>query len=131
MADQGKSFHAHVYYSDAERPAAAALRDELMRLSIEASDLHIPYVGRMVDGPVGPHPIPQFELHFNEVSRAGVIAIISAASLRALIHPLTDDDMADHTSLAQWIGDPVVLDLSVLDPLGQNKGVPRFGKRDF
>jgi aromatic ring-cleaving dioxygenase len=60
-----------------------------------------------------------------------VIAMIEPTGLRALVHPLTDDDLADHTSLGHWIGEPVSLDLSVLDPPGQNKGLARFGKRDF
>jgi DOPA 4,5-dioxygenase len=47
-----------------------------------------------------------------------------------LVHPLTDD-LADHTSLAQWIGEPLELDVTTLDPPGRNQGVPRFGKTDF
>jgi DOPA 4,5-dioxygenase len=47
------------------------------------------------------------------------------------VHPLTDDDLADHTTLARWIGAPLELDLGVLDPPGMNQGVPRFGKSDF
>jgi DOPA 4,5-dioxygenase len=46
-------------------------------------------------------------------------------------HPLTDDDVADHTKLAHWIGEPIALDLSVLDPPGINQGIPRFGASDF
>jgi DOPA 4,5-dioxygenase len=53
------------------------------------------------------------------------------SGLRALVHPLTDDDLADHTSLGRWIGEPLELDLTVLDPPGVNQGVPRFGKSDF
>ena len=41
------------------------------------------------------------------------------------------DDVADHTRLAQWIGEPIKLDVSVLDPPGVNQGVARFGKSDF
>ena len=59
------------------------------------------------------------------------MAVIEASSLRALVHPLTDDDLADHTNLAFWIGEPVELDVSVLDPPGHNQGVERFGKSDF
>ena len=56
---------------------------------------------------------------------------IRRSGLRALVHPLTQDDVADHTSLGNWIGEPVDLDLGVLDPPGQNQGIPRFGKTDF
>ena len=44
---------------------------------------------------------------------------------------LTDDDLADHTSQALWIGEPLPLELSVLDPPGLNQGIARFGKSDF
>lgn len=118
-------FHAHIYYSDAQRPAAVALRDRF------GAEPHIRFAGRMTDQPVGPHPIPQFEVHFDETSRAVVISAIEASGLTALVHPLTDDDLADHSSLAYWLGEPLQLDLGVLDPPGANQGVARFGKADF
>ena len=119
-------YHAHIYYSDSERPAAEALR-----ANFEAGRPQVLFVGRMPDGAVGPHPIPQFEVHFLEDSRTSVIATIDASGLRALVHPLTDDDLADHTSLARWIGEPLALDVTTLDPPGRNQGIPRFGKTDF
>ena len=123
MADA--SFHAHIYYSDAERPVAERLRSDF------TGSAQILFVGPMRDRGVGPHPMPQYEVHFLETSRADVIAAIEASGLRALVHPLTYDDFADHTTLAHWIGDPLELDVSVLDPPGENKGVDRFGKSDF
>ena len=60
-----------------------------------------------------------------------VRAIIQESGLRALVHPLTDDDLADHTDLADWIGQPLELDISTLDPPGVNQGIERFGKSDF
>ena len=119
-------FHAHIYYSDEERATASALRDDF---SVRRPA--ILFVGEMTDRGVGPHPIPQFEIHFLETARAEVVAAIQASGLRALVHPLTDDDLADHTTLAHWIGEPVELDVSVLDPPGVNQGVARFGRSDF
>jgi len=118
-------YHAHIYYSARQRAAAAALRDRF------SGDAEIPFVGRMMDQPVGPHPVPQFEVHFPESALPAVVEAIEGSGLRALVHPLTDDDVADHTRLAQWIGEPIDLDESVLDPSGVNKGVARFGKSDF
>jgi len=89
------------------------------------------FVGEMRIKPVGPHPKPQFEVHFLEDSLGGVLAQIRRSGLTALVHPLTDDDLADHTTLALWVGDPIPLDLSVLDPPGLNQGVARFGNSDF
>ena len=130
MADGDAPFHAHIYYSAEERPAAEALRDAFLRQAA-GDEPEILFVGRLADRGVGPHPIPQFEVHFLERSRPGVVASIRASGLRALVHPLTDDDAADHSTSAHWIGEPVHLDMTVLDPPGKNQGVARFGKSDF
>jgi DOPA 4,5-dioxygenase len=119
-------FHAHVYYSDDDRASAEALRDRF-----SAIQPRVLFVGRMMDEGVGPHPIAQYEVHFLEDARPDVVAAIEASGLRALVHPLTDDDLADHTTLAHWIGEPVELDVTVLDPPGHNQGVARFGRTDF
>jgi DOPA 4,5-dioxygenase len=121
-------FHAHTYYDPEQRGAADALRTRLLALKDAGAIL---YVGQLRDGKVGPHPISQFEVHFFENAEPLVRAEIAASGLRALIHPLTDDDLADHTTLGRWIGEPIELDLSVLDPPGVNQGVARFGKTDF
>ena len=118
-------FHAHIYFTEDDRPAAEALRDDFLARH------EILFVGRMMDRGVGPHPIPQFEIHFLEAARPEVIAAIEASGLRALVHPLTDNDLADHTTLGHWIGEPLELDVSVLDPPGQNQGFDRFGRSDF
>ncbi len=130
MADSAAPYHAHIYYSAEQRPAAEALRDRFLRLAGMGDEAQIVFVGRMMDEGVGPHPMPQYELHFLEPGLGRVVAEIEASGLRALVHPLTDDDLADHTKLGRWIGEPVELDLSVLDPPGRNQGVPRFGKTD-
>jgi aromatic ring-cleaving dioxygenase len=125
MTDPSAPYHAHIYYDAAERPAAAALRDDFGR------DPAILFVGSMTEGGVGPHPIAQYEVHFVGSAVSAVVAAIEATGLRALVHPLTDDDLADHTSLAEWIGEPVELDVTVLDPPWVNQGIPRFGVSDF
>ena len=124
-------YHAHIYFEAGERAAAEALRDEFKDRTGPDSDPHILFIGRMIDGRAGPHPIPQYEVHFRESSLEHVLHLIEGSGLRALVHPLTDDDLADHTTLAHWIGEPLDLDLATLDPPGMNQGVPRFGIRDF
>ena len=118
-------FHAHVYFSAEQRKAAEELKGQF-----EAAP-SVLFVGRMTEGKTGPHPIPQYEVHFRRSALADVQAMIRASGLRALVHPLTDDDLADHTSLGEWFGEPLDLDLTTLDPRGMNQGVPRFGKTDF
>ena len=125
MIDPEAPYHAHIYFDDAERPAATALRADFGR------DAAILFVGDMTDGAAGPHPIAQYEVHFLGQAVPTVVAKIEATGLRALVHPLTDDDLADHTTLAHWIGEPLELDVTVLDPPGINQGIPRFGVSDF
>ena len=125
MADPDAPWHAHVYCTEEQRLAAEQLRAAFR------NSPDVLFVGQLTEGKAGPHPIPQFEIHFLEPSLPGLVSAIEASGLRALVHPLTDDDLADHTSLARWIGDPIDLDLTVLDPPGRNQGVARFGKTDF
>lgn len=129
--DDDAPFHAHIYFSDSERAMAEKLRQEFDRSIGAGNGASTIFVGSMAVGKAGPHPVPQFEVHFFKRALSRVTEMIRASSLRGLIHPLTDDDLADHTTLAQWIGEPLELDLTTLDPPGMNQGVPRFGKRDF
>ena len=131
MADDDAPYHAHIYYSAEERPGAETLRTRFIRQTGAGAEPHMLFVGQMTDRGVGPHPLPQYEVHFLKRWLAEVISDIEATGLRALVHPLTDDDLADHTTLGRWIGEPLDLDLTVLDPPGQNQGVPRFGRADF
>ena len=124
-------YHAHIYYSTDQRAAAEALRDDFERLTFPQAVPRILYVGRMKDGKVGPHPVSQYEIHFMSPALSGVLPMIEKSGLSALVHPLTDDDLADHTTLAHWIGARLDLDLTTLDPRGMNQGLPRFGKTAF
>lgn len=130
MTGPDAPWHAHIYFALPQRAAAAALRDDFLGMA-EGPDAPVLFVGRMMDAGVGPHPLPQYEIHFLERSLPEIVAALEASGLRCLVHPLTDDDLADHTSLARWIGTPVELDVTTLDPPGQNQGIPRFGKTDF
>jgi DOPA 4,5-dioxygenase len=125
VTSERQPYHAHIYYEAGERAVASRLR-----LRLAQSKLFL-FVGELRDEPVGPHPRAQFEVHFREDAVPQVVALIKETGLTALVHPLTDDDLADHTTLGQWIGKPLPLDLSVLDPPGMNQGVARFGKSDF
>ena len=126
MTDDDAPYHAHIYFMEGQRDTA-----EDLRIRFEAEPF-ILFVGAMTAGKAGPHPIPQYEVHFLKSSLNEVVEKIRDSGLRALVHPLTDDDLADHTSLGQWIGgEPLELDLTTLDPPGMNQGIPRFGKTDF
>ena len=127
--DPDAPFHAHIYYEAGTRAHAAALRDHLRATMAPGGLL---FVGELRDHKVGPHPVPQFECHFHEPYLALLMPTLESSGLVVLVHPLTLDDTADHTTLARWIGgEPIPLDLSVMDPPGINQGFARFGKTDF
>jgi len=131
MADDAAPYHAHIYYSADERPAALALRDSLRSADPADPLSKILFVGELRDHKAGPHITSQFEIHFEKRLLPYVEQKMESSGLRVLIHPLTLDDLGDHTYLGRWIGEPVELDLSVLDPPGVNQGVARFGKTDL
>jgi aromatic ring-cleaving dioxygenase len=131
MTDACDAFHAHIYYDLSERSAAEQLHSQLQTAKGTGDLVDVIFVGEMTDRPVGPHPIPQYEVHFYGKALPTVLDRIKTNRLRALVHRLTDDDLADHTSQALWIGEPLTLDLLVLDPPGMNQGIARFGKSDF
>lgn len=131
MKNPMNPWHAHVYYDPDSWDAAQRLHRQLSDRLKQGSFAGLVLVGHMYDRGVGPHPKPQFEIQFHESAVPAITEVLKATGLTALIHPLTDDDLADHTTLAQWLGEPLPLDESVLDPPGKNQGFARFGKEDF
>jgi DOPA 4,5-dioxygenase len=131
MDDNVAPYHAHIYYVTETRSTAQALHRRLSEASASGEISRLLFVGQLRDRKVGPHPIPQFEIHFTKDVLPAILPLIENSGLTALVHPLTDDDLADHTSLAHWIGKPLDLDLTTLDPPGVNQGVARFAKTDF
>jgi len=112
MSDGNAPYHAHIYYSEGDRPAASALRDEF------AARAGILFVGAMTDRGVGPHPIPQYEVHFRESSLDNVVAAIEAPDecvLEDLLRerPVADAPLHEREELA------VVRDQLIDDRLGQ------------
>lgn len=131
MDDSKAPWHAHIYYAPADRGRAQGLRASLIRLKDSGETPQLLFIGELRDHKVGPHPVAQFEIHFTAGLVPAIERIIRETGLRALVHPLTYDDLADHTRLGRWIGTPIDLDLTVLDPPGINQGFARFGKTDF
>jgi DOPA 4,5-dioxygenase len=130
--DNGEApWHAHIYYPNADRGRAAAFRRRLIDLQASGQAPQLRFVRELRDHKVGPHPVAQFEIHFTAALVATIKDFIRDTGLTALVHPLTHDDLADHTRLGQWIGTPIDLDLTVLDPPGINQGLARFGTTDF
>lgn len=131
MTDINAPWHAHVYYAPGERSRAEAMRARLVKMKESGTAPQLLFIGELRDHKVGPHPKPQFEVHFTASLVPAIESMLRDSGLTALMHPLTNDDLADHTHLGHWIGAPINLDLTVLDPPGINQGIARFGKTDF
>ena len=131
MNDMSVPYHAHIYYTFYKHGLATALEQKLRQAKSSGAIPELFFIGELRDRALGPHPIPEFEIHFSKAMLAQIMALLEPSGLTCLVHPLTDNDLADHTSLAQWIGKPLPLKVEVLDPPGQNQGIARFGKSDF
>jgi aromatic ring-cleaving dioxygenase len=115
------SFHAHVYFNEKSRPAAATLQASLSR------DLpKTIHVSRLVDRPIGPHPLPMFELGFTFGEYPLVRGYLEAhrGDLDILVHQLTPDEVWDHTEGAEWLGQPQVLNIQFLRDFMDGKVAP-------
>lgn len=128
MTSPNDPYHAHVYFDASTLSVAQSLHQDLRDMQANGSLADLILVGNMHDKGVGPHPKPQFEVQFRASALPSIVPLLRATGLTSLVHPVTDDDLADHTTLAEWIGEPLPLDKSVLDPPGHNKGLARFGK---
>ncbi len=101
-------YHAHVYF-DEETIALAS------RLCREAGERFGLQVGRLHRRPVGPHPSWSCQLVFDRSRFDRLIPWLDAHrnGLTVLVHPVTGDDLADHTIHAAWLGGEAALDLSL------------------
>jgi aromatic ring-cleaving dioxygenase len=103
-------YHAHVYYD------APATREQARQLCEAAGKLFPLTVGRMHDGPVGPHPRGSCQLAFGPEAFAQVIPwlIENRNGLTVFAHAETGDALKDHTAHVIWLGPSETLDLSKL-----------------
>lgn len=105
LTDAITDYHAHVYYDAASRAAAARLRRRLgARFDVA--------FGRWRDEPVGPHPMSQYQVTFAAGHFAEIVPwlMLNHEALTILIHPNTDDVVADHFDHPLWLGARLELD---------------------
>jgi DOPA 4,5-dioxygenase len=108
-----ESYHAHVYYNGAASRAAAASLREALQERFEVA------MGNWRDQPVGPHPLPMYQVSFaaREFARVVPWLMLNHDGLSILIHPNTDDGYRDHAEHALWLGAQQELRLDVLRKL--------------
>ena len=106
---EAAGYHAHIYYGEASRADAAAVR--------EALDANFTVkLGRWRDEPVGPHPEPMYQVAFAPDQFAPVVQwlMLNRRGLTVFVHPETGQDLEDHRDRALWMGRVLVLNLDAL-----------------
>ena len=106
-----QEYHMHVYYSAGTRDHAVRFRDLLTSLGNGRLRVY-----SLSDGPRGPHVEPMFGVDIPAAHIAEILefAMINHGPLSILLHPVTGNDLLDHTHHAFWLGPPRPLDLSIL-----------------
>lgn len=107
-------YHAHVYYDEGTSKAAA----QQLRAAIVAAGFEVA-LGRWHDDPVGPHPVGSFQIAFAASDFASLVPwlALNHGQNAVLIHPNTDDPVADHSDHALWLGRQLELDIPLLKRL--------------
>ncbi len=110
MSGEISGYHIHIYYAEADGPAAArALRDTLAeRFEVE--------LGMWRETAGGPHPTPMFQVNFAIPLFAEIVPwlMLNRGGLDVLVHPETGDDVADHGDFALWLGQVLPIDFEAV-----------------
>ena len=103
-------YHAHLYYDPQTRPIAERLRTAI------AEGFPWARIGNWHDEPVGPHPVAMYQVAFAVEEFPHIVPwlMLNREGLDILVHPQTDDSVADHTRFALWLGSPLPLRVNVL-----------------
>lgn len=103
-------YHAHIYYEQETKSAAAAIRKQLDEMFEVA-------LGRWHDRPVGPHPIAMYQVAFatKEFDKIVPWLMLNRQGLDILVHPETGHDLEDHRDHALWLGEKLKLNLEMFE----------------
>ncbi|CAG8617118.1 10218_t:CDS:2, partial [Ambispora gerdemannii] len=112
-AEEIKEWHFHVYFfqnNEKSKASALVLRQKIIELTREGFFYPVPSSVNMA--PLGPHPIGSYEVwcpkeHFNRVFSWFVL---HRGQHSVLVHPLTVEEIKDHTEREVWMGTPMPLD---------------------
>jgi aromatic ring-cleaving dioxygenase len=103
-------YHAHLYYDPDSKPIAERLRTAIADRFPRAR------IGNWHDEPVGPHPVSMYQVAFATEEFPAIVPwlMLNHEGLNVLVHPQTNDSVADHTRFAAWLGAPLPLRIEVL-----------------
>lgn len=104
-------FHAHIYFTKQSSDLAAKVRQNIAQAIPQLT-----YIGELIPMPIGPHPMPMFEIHIPTQQFDAAIAKIDSLreGLSVLIHPVQHDEVAAHTVGAVWLGKALTLNIDFL-----------------
>ncbi|WP_299490148.1 DOPA 4,5-dioxygenase family protein [uncultured Shewanella sp.] len=104
-------YHAHVYFD-------AGTLELATQLCQQAERLFTLTLGRFHQKLVGPHPRWSCQLAFNQAEYDKLCHWLdkNRQGLSILIHADTGNDLKDHTEYAFWLGQPLILNLSLFMP---------------
>lgn len=103
-----QAYHAHVYFEKETLAFASALCEQAgKKFGLK--------VGRIHQQKVGPHPKWSCQIVFTAEDFDRLVPWLeeNRADLSILIHALSGDNLADHTTYAYWLGDSHTLDVSM------------------
>ena len=101
-------YHAHIYWRDTkERARAISFRQALADLDCE--------LGRVWDMPIGPHPLPMYQIIYTSSNKELVeqYLAVNRSTNTVLLHESINDDLRDHTDGARWLGEALELNLDI------------------
>jgi len=103
-------YHAHIYFD-------ADSFDQAEQLCLAARDRFPVQMGRMHRKPVGPHTLWSCQLAFAPDSFASVIPwlALNRDGLDIFVHPITGNDLQDHSAYAIWLGESQPLKLEIFN----------------
>lgn len=110
--DNIREYHAHLYYSDQDGLETA------QRIARELSAKYNVSIGRFHQKKVGPHPLWSVQIAFSAELFDRVIPwlMLHRETLDVLFHPLSGDELFDHTQGASWLGNSHPLNITQFLP---------------
>ncbi|XPF94920.1 DOPA 4,5-dioxygenase family protein [Colwellia sp. RE-S-Sl-9] len=104
------AYHAHIYFEQETLSFATDLCEK-------AGEYFNLKVGRIHQQPVGPHPKWSCQISFSKKHFDEFVAWLefNRKDLTVFIHPLSGNDLDDHTLYAYWLGDSVKLNTSMFE----------------
>ncbi|MFE8871753.1 DOPA 4,5-dioxygenase family protein [Acetobacter persici] len=94
------SWHAHIYFDESTAAQSRIIRDWVTQNFVVE-------IGPWHDQAFGPHTSPSWYFGFTKEQFSEIVSWLSLNhnGLRILIHPNTDNPLADHIVAGLWIGD--------------------------